>query len=353
MGILRRRDGLIATVLLAVVMPLLLSQMTPASAATTQRLAGPDRYATAAAIAAAGTPQIGEAWLVRGDAFPDALAAANLGAPWEGKLPPLLLTERDRLPDVTRQALRDRGVSSVTIVGDTEVVSAAVEEDLRSNGYQVNRIGDVDRYLTAVDTYSQMYTFESSSVRLVDGMATLLMASGETFADGMSAAPLAASAHLPILLTRRDSLPESTRRSLDNEGTIEQVILIGGEAAIGPAVQADLESLGLTVRRIAGANRQATAVAIAEFERTTLGWTFHHFNLARGDTFPDALAGGNHSGLEESPTLLTVDPFELGIDTRSYLNAHAATLIDFHVLGDDAAVSAAVVQDAQTAATPP
>lgn len=49
----------------------------------------------------------------------------------------------------------------------------------------------------------------------VDGKRTLVVASGERFADALSGAPLAAGANLPILLTTSDAMPERTRSAFD------------------------------------------------------------------------------------------------------------------------------------------
>ncbi len=81
-----------------------------------ERVAGPDRFATAAAAArAAGVGADGTVVLARGTDFPDALSAAALGAGPDG--PPTLLTERDRLPAPTELALAALGARRVLVVG--------------------------------------------------------------------------------------------------------------------------------------------------------------------------------------------------------------------------------------------
>lgn len=79
----------------------------------TQRLAGSDRFATAAAIARfAFTEGADEVFLARADAFPDALAAGTLD------VGPLLLVPRcGDLPPVTAHALRDLAATAVTALG--------------------------------------------------------------------------------------------------------------------------------------------------------------------------------------------------------------------------------------------
>jgi hypothetical protein len=68
----------------------------------------------------------------------------------------------------------------------------------------------------------------------------------------------------------------------------EQVYVVGGPAAVSDNVLAEIRAMGLTVNRIAGPNRQATAIALFEFAAQKFNWKATHVNLARGDNWPDA-----------------------------------------------------------------
>ena len=89
------------------------------SAAVT-RLAGTDRYDTAAQVAAAGYPDgTATAYLALGTRFADALAAA----PAAGRAgAPLLLTRGDCVPAVTLRAVLALGVERVVVLGSTGAV---------------------------------------------------------------------------------------------------------------------------------------------------------------------------------------------------------------------------------------
>ena len=73
-------------------------------------------------------------------------------------------------------------------------------------------------------------------------------------------------------------------------------------------------------------------------------------NLARGDAYPDALAGGPHAGEELSPVLLTSSSTVLGPMTRAWLTMHSGTLLDGHLFGGTSAISTTVQSDATAAA---
>ena len=113
------------------------------------RIAGVDRYSTAAAIAGrafpGGAPVV---YLATGESFPDGLAAGPAAAHQGG---PLLLTRGGSLPGATRDALRSLAPSKVVIVGGVGAVSGAVAQAVRDALPQavVARVAGTDRYDTA------------------------------------------------------------------------------------------------------------------------------------------------------------------------------------------------------------
>ncbi|HYM52216.1 MAG TPA: cell wall-binding repeat-containing protein, partial [Candidatus Dormibacteraeota bacterium] len=94
------------------------------------RLAGADRYATAAAVSAAsfgaGVPV---AYVATGTNFPDALAAGPVAARAGG---PILLTSPGSLSAATAAELRRVDPSGVIIVGSSGAVSDAVRFEIRA-----------------------------------------------------------------------------------------------------------------------------------------------------------------------------------------------------------------------------
>jgi len=319
-----------------------------------RRLAGADRYATAAAIARATFPDGGANVVVaRGDLFPDALSAVNVaGSQYGYGKGAVLLTPRGSVPEPVAAVIRDLTPHDGVVIGTRDVVGAAVEGFVARNALREYRVGGADRYSTNRATYTVTYNGEAEQPRAVNGLPTALLVSGADYADAVAAGPVAYKERVPLLLTAPDRLPASTRAALaDNR--LEQVVVVGGPSAVSPAVVRELEALGLRVRRVAGASRQETAIRVFEFAEQEFGWTLRHVNLARGDGFADALAGGPHAGEERAPVLLTADTGDLSAATRDFLRSRAGTVASIDVLGGRAAVSDAVVQQAQTAATTP
>jgi putative cell wall-binding protein len=281
--------------------------------------------------------------LARGENYPDALAGNYLagGSPNA----PILLTPRDALSQSAIDGITTLKAKGVIILGGTDAISQAVENDLKSRGLSTNRLFGADRYATAAKVGTSL-----TPVGTVDGQPTAIIASGENFADALTGGPLSFVGRLPMLLTTKLTLPGATEGALDTLG-IKHVILLGGTDAVAPTVEARLTAKGITSERLFGANRRGTATAIAAAERSRFGFAPTHVNLARGDLFPDSLAGGPHAGTEKSPILLTDNPNVLGDETATYLRTTSQDITTIDAFGGTSPISDATLAAADAAAT--
>ena len=325
-----------------------------AARATTEfkftRFAGQHRFDTAAKIAQGSEfGAVTNVVMATGDNFPDALAGSYLAGALTS---PILLTRRDSLPSETTTVLAGLQAKSVTLLGGTSAISGAVEDDLRRRGLDVRRVAGTTRYETAAAAARQAAL--AAAIGTVASKKTAFVATGEAFADALAAGPASFAGKLPILLTTRDSLSAPTKQAIQDL-KIEQVIILGGTNAVGVGAEGELRSTpGVTgVARIVGADRTQTATGVAQFALDNLGFTDDHINLARGDDFADALAGGPHGGRELGVTLLAASSSNLDNPTNAnstFLRAHAATLETGHIFGGTAALAASVEQAALAAA---
>lgn len=313
------------------------------ASATENRLSGVDRFGTARAIATATFAEATIATLVSGRSFPDALSAAYLNGVTDS---PLLLTEPDRLPDGLIDTLQALGVAGIQVVGGTDAVSDAVVDELRRLGYTVDRLAGNDRYETAKKVAE---LFPGETVGEFGAGRAAILASGTVFADALSAGPMSGGHNLPILLTEPGALNWSAAAALDSLD-VEQVLVVGGTAAVDRAVIDELTSLGFAVRRIAGATRQATAEALARVAEGELGFAVDRVLLARSDDFADALAGGVRGGRNQSPILLTQSSSELGSHAATFIANNSSTIAVVDVLGGEIAVPGPVAAAAVAAA---
>lgn len=323
--------------------------MTSVAGATTgvtaSRLQGANRYSTAAAMAEATFPKGSNvAVLASGDTFPDALSAAYLAGRMSA---PVLLSAKGSLPAETASALSALKVNQVDIVGGPAAVSAGVEQTLKNDGYMVRRLYGANRDVTA-QVVAEAYPSSTVGSLGSDG-PTAVVATDRNFPDALTGSPMAYAAAFPILMTPPTTLSAAAKTALGDLG-ISHVLVLGGTSAISTAVVNAITAMHITVTRVAGANRTQTATDIANLELGQLHWSGAHVNLARGDNFPDALAGGAHAGTEKEPIVLAATPNVLGSATTAWLKAHSSTLTSIHVFGGTAAISNATEAAALAAA---
>lgn len=247
------------------------------------------RYGTAAALADEAFPDSADtAILATGRNFADALAAAPLSATRSG---PILLTEPGAVPEDTMEALDELGVTEVVLLGGTSAISEEVETALTEADYEVVRRAGADRFETAAELALLAYP---------DGADTVLFATGADFADALAAAPLSAAEDAPILLAGATQLPAATAQAL-GELDPGRIIVLGGTAAVGEAVEQQLVAWGFDVTRLAGENRFDTAATLA---RAAFPDGAGSALITTGQDFPDALAAAPLAAQRSGPIVL-------------------------------------------------
>lgn len=264
-----------------------------------ERVAGPDRIATAVAASEIAFPSgATDVVIARADDFPDALAgnylAGQLGAP-------ILLSGRADVPDAVVAEIVRLGASRANVLGGAGAIGPEVVRELEAAGLVVSRVFGADRFTTAAAIAS---TSPAAAVGLDSaGRRTAIVGSGTGFADLLTAGSLSYAAKFPVLVTPTSALPTSVSDALTGLG-VEHVLLLGGPAAVSSSVQAALVDLGVVVTRLGGANRYETAVAVARFALSQVLVATDHVDVATGTAFPDALAIGPLAGKEAAMTLL-------------------------------------------------
>jgi putative cell wall-binding protein len=199
--------------------------------------------------------------------------------------------------------------------------------------------------LTRVGGASDPDTSVLLSRRLSPGSAAgVVVARTDGFADALAGGPLATAHRGPVLLTPPDDVPqnviEEARRVVAPGG---KVFILGGPAAISLAMEAEFTAAGMTVQRVAGADRFGTASAVAPLVNPSPSEVF----LVSGLSFPDAVAAGAPAGRRRSPILLMA-PDSVPPPTEAYLRTHAATprvVVGGPAVVSDNAARAAGVQE--------
>jgi putative cell wall-binding protein len=221
--------------------------------------------------------------LARSDRYPDALAGAPLAHDLSA---PLLLTPPTTLHPDTEAEIDRLGVRRVVLVGGDAAVGPTVAQALERKGLTVDRVSGSNRFATAAAVAAELGA-DHQSVFVTEG-ANADPARG--WPDAMSAAPYAAFTGRPILLTTQGRLPIETERALAAVGATETVV-VGGPSAVGGEVMDALRAQGAVPRRLSGATRFLTGLAVYD-EAVAAGMDADRLWLATGRNFPDALAAG-------------------------------------------------------------
>lgn len=205
---------------------------------------------------------------------------------------------------------------------------------------RVTRLAGNDRFATAI-------AMSQASYRSAD---TVVIVSGEGFADALSAAAVAGAYRAPLLLTRRDTLPAGLVSELHRLGT-ERVLIVGGTGAVSVAVEQALTGAGVHVEsRISGADRYATSAAAYRHLRTTSGLptVAPAPFVVRGDAYPDAIAASPFAYRQIRPILLVRPTAAPDAITELFAEYGIPSAI---VVGGTGAVSDGVVAELGTAGT--
>ena len=94
-------------------------------------------------------------------------------------------------------------------------------------------------------------------------ISTVIVASGETEVDAVTASGLAGNLNAPVLLTRSNRLPHNVARFID-ENNVSTVIIVGGTSSVPDDIETTILGLGSKpkVNRVSGADRYETAARI-------------------------------------------------------------------------------------------
>ena len=301
------------------------------------RIAGDDRYATAAAIAGVWdqTFDADIVFVATGANYPDALsaaaAAAHLGAP-------VVLTPKHELPSVVKARLNALHPDQIIVLGSSAAVSNSVFNALKtvSGSPQVVRWQGSDRYATGREIVKRAFGVNGNG----DGaenrnLHTIVIATGRNFPDALSAGPAVASVGGAVILVdgSKSSIPAETM-NLIRDLEPQNIVIAGSTSAVKAGIESQLRSAfgSGKVKRIAGANRYATSTAITDHFFDDADAVF----FATGRKFPDALAGAALAGALDAPLLVT-EKSCVSTGTRNLVNS--LTPLKKTLLGSSASIS--------------
>ena len=265
------------------------------------RIAGSDRMATAIEVSKKYYKTADTVIIARSDMYPDSLTASPLAKALKA---PILLTQKDELDDRVMDEIARLGVKNVIIVGGESSINSAVESLLfkYDKDHEIERIAGKNRYETSAALATKL-------IEVAGNKNTAIIASGENFADALTAGAFASEKSYPILLVQKTSIDSSVTKVIE-ANKINKTCIAGGLNSVSSKVQKQLPK---DTQRIAGADRYETAVKIAEelFEGKQAF-------VASGEVFADALVVSPVAGGQSSPILL-VSRNELPKSVKDYV----------------------------------
>lgn len=199
-----------------------------------RRLAGPNRYATARAIATAAYPTSDEVILAYAGNWPDAITAGAYAA--TAGLP-VLLTEPDTLHPDAQGGIDSMGVTRTIIAGGTAVVGAEVEATVPG----AERFQGSNRMATAVDIAERLWAEVDPDM---DSFVVVNLERDDAWQLALAAAPVSAQFSAAQLGVAADRYPTETETFLESRGFTELpgIVLIGDLAFIGDGVAEAIET---------------------------------------------------------------------------------------------------------------
>lgn len=185
----------------------------------TTRICGADRYETSVKIAERMNTNNGVV-LVSGDDYPGALFMAPIAAV---KGMPILLVQRDSMPDSVKNYLKNKKIPKYYVIGDENVVGSGVTGSLSN----VERITGKDKYernLNALSKFSDVIDFSK-----------VYIATGEDFPDALTGSAMASMTGSPIILMVNKNLSEDARNFINSRITkVKAIYMLGGESVVAP-----------------------------------------------------------------------------------------------------------------------
>jgi len=284
------------------------------------RLAGQDRYETAADISKSWWNTSYYVVIASGDSFADALCGAPLATKYNA---PILLSPKDSLDEQTKNQLASLSAKKVFIIGGVGVISSNVEQAIKNMGIDVTRIAGSDRYETSLKVAQTIGNFNQA-----------VIATGEDFPDALSIAPIAAIKGMPIILTPKDNLSTALKDYLNK--TAQSTYVLGGVGVVSDNVFKQLPD----PTRLSGADRYETNLNIIKEFSNELD--FENCYLATGEDFPDALAGSALAALTTSPIILVSNPVQQS--AIDFINSKTGSIKKIIIFGGTNAVPESILE---------
>ncbi len=298
------------------------------AAVNPERIGGANRYDTSIAVSRNGWNATSDYVVIAsGEDFGDALSAAPLAKKYNA---PILLVSKDNLDNQSDSAsnltneLSRLKAKKAFIIGGTGAVSSKVEDAIKNKGIEIERISGNDRYDTSVEI-----------AKKVGANNGVIIAKGDDFTDALSAAPIAASKEMPIILIPKDKVTDTLQNYLKNNN-ISKTYVIGDKDIINDDVVKQFPN----AERITGNNEYERNINTINKFSKDLKYDTVYFASRKG--FADSLSGSALAALTASPIILVDENSEAKV--KEYIDSNIKDIGQVNVLGGEGVVNTSLLE---------
>ena len=259
-----------------------------ASIPSVKRIGGDNRVLTSVKVSQNAYKNNSETVILVGsrgeiDALGGTLLASKLDAP-------IIMTDKNSLTSATKDEIERLNAKNVIILGGEGVVSKNVVNSLSK--YNVERIDGDNREQTAIKIAKRAVGEITDEVFLGLGY--------DVYADALAIGAATAKLSKPLLLSKKSGIADETINAI-KDFQVRKVTIVGGHTVVSTSIENKLKSMGLTVDRIYGNNREETSIKIAE----TYFKDPSEVIIANGYVFADSVVGGYYGYKKNAPIILT------------------------------------------------
>ena len=291
------------------------------------RIFGEDRYLTASEVSDYGWENRDYIIIANGTSGIDSLTGSSIAGILNS---PILFCKNSELTEATKDGIVDLKARNAIILGGEGAVGYEIENELIEMGLNVKRIGGQNRYETAA-----LIGFEVEN-RISKGIVdkTAILVNGYGLADALTASFLSSKMFYPTLLTLKDTIPEETKEALKDLG-INKLIIVGGEGVISNSI----DFSGFDVVRVFGNDRYETNNIFIQYCKDNFGFETKKIVAASGNSFADALVGGNLAAKLNSPLLLVNEELPLNDNLVGWYEKEFGNIFEIFIIGGTGAIS--------------
>lgn len=223
--------------------------------------------------------------------------------------------------------LNDYNITQEYILSNTQ---QSIETYIKKTSSPIKVLAGTTIYDNAVSISKEGWTSKTDK---------LIIVNGDIIADGITATPLATTYDAPILIVKKDSIPEVIKEEIDRLNPNE-IVIVGGEGTVSKSVENELKTINsCTISRIWGDDRHETSLRVAqEIDK-------HHdvskvfiANGFQGDV--DALTIAAKAGEDKQPIILT-EKYNVPNETYKWLESEE--LKDTYFIGGPGTLDTEVI----------